>query len=175
MGGTVAQQLASSVALHATDKITSNAYAAQQRKDEEAKRYAALKDTQPDPYWDAFVSSGFSTITPIVEPLPASALTSESASSPQVSRLVRVEMWNLLIGEEKISVLEKAQLLGSSGLPPKNEWQRWKVATGALAGDKNKPITFLIPPELGRISSGKQAIVEIAETGELSIARYPVN
>ena len=175
MGGSIAQQVASSLALRAADKITSNAIDAQQRKNEEERRNIVLKDTVPDEYWGAFVTSGFSTISPVSEPLPVNMAAEDKTVAPQATRLVRVEIWNLLIGEEKRSVLEKARLLGTSDLPPQSEWKRWQVASGALEGEKNKPIIFLIPPEFGRISSGERAVVEMAKPGELNVARYPAN
>jgi hypothetical protein len=173
MGGSIAQQLASSLAIRAADKITSNAIEAQQRKNEEERRKVVLKGTAPDEYWGAFVTSRFSTISPVSEPLPANIAAENKTAAPQATRLVRVEIWNLLVGEEKHSVLEKARRLGTSDLPPQSEWKRWQVATGGLEGDKNKPITFLIPPEFGRISSGGRAVVEMAELGDLNVARYP--
>src|SRR3989344_658582 len=69
MGGPIAQQIASSILMRGADKIINNAYEAQQR---EAKRNRALEDTPPDPYYYAFITSGFKTITPTVEALPAS-------------------------------------------------------------------------------------------------------
>lgn len=172
MGGSIAQQLASSFALRAADKITSNAYEAQLLKNDETRRNIVLKDTKRDDYWHAFTRSGFSRVTPTVEPSPAQAAT-EPTAQIQVTRLVRVEMWNLLTGREKHAVLEKARLKGAE-LPPPSQWQRWQVAVGAAEGEKNA-ITFLIPPEFGRLISGDDAMVELAGTGELNIARYPAN
>ncbi|MDO9366715.1 MAG: hypothetical protein Q7T58_10360 [Methylotenera sp.] len=47
------------------------------------------------------------------------------------SKLVSVEVWNLLIGDEKQSVFEKAKLQGSTIIPPKEEWSQWQIAVGA--------------------------------------------
>ncbi len=196
VGGPIAQQIVSSLLMRGADKVINNAYEAQER---EAERNTALKDTPPDPYRHAFITSGFNTITPNVEALPASvnaidgtalmaseddttkptsASASDSANnnlaSVQVTRLVHVEIWNLVLGDEKNLLLEKARLLGVE-VPPKAEWRRWKVATGALVSAKNKPITFLIPPEFGRIGSGDRAVVEMVELDLLHVARYAVN
>ncbi|HLD10065.1 MAG TPA: hypothetical protein VJB68_08475, partial [Methylophilaceae bacterium] len=105
-------------------------------------------------------------------PTPASA--NSNLASAQVTRLVHVEIWNLIIGDEKNLLLEKARLLGAE-IPPKDEWRRWKVATGALVSDKNKQITFLIPPEFGRINSGDRAVVEMTELSQIHVARYAAN
>lgn len=188
MGGPIAQQIVSSIMMRGADKIINNAYKAQER---EAERHTALKDTPPDPYRYAFITSSFKTIAPTVEVLPSSASaidgtalitskdgtaspTNTNLASAQVTRLVHVEIWNLIIGDEKNLLLEKARLLGAE-VPPKDEWRRWKVATGALVADKNKPITFLIPPEFGRVGSGDRAVVEMTELSQIHVARYAVN
>ena len=90
------------------------------------------------------------------------------------NQLVRVELFNLLIGEEKNAIYEKARLLGATSLPQKREWQRWSVGTGLSQSDK-KVITFLIPPEFGKLPSGSIAMVELASPGELNVARYKGN
>ena len=114
------------------------------------------------------------------------------------NQLVRVELFNLLIGEEKNAVFENARMMGATSLPQKREWQNWGVATGAIQGvelvdvlqkgavqkeavqkeavQKNKKlITFLIPPEFGKMPSGTVAVVELANPGELNMARYKAN
>jgi len=216
IGGPIAQQLVSSLVTRSMDKIANNAYDAKQRDEKlKADRSRKLEDTQPDPYYFAFATSGFETISPVVEPLPASntsgtdkkigiatsikasnsepidqqnmdmsgldrgqqdkeqrkgIATSIKPPSLQATRLVRVEIWNLVVGDEKDQILEKARLLGEP-LPPKAEWRNWKVATGAAENDK-EPITFMIPPALGSIRSGDLAVVEITESDHLYMARY---
>lgn len=170
-----------------------------------AERSNVLKDTPPDPYYFAFATAGFENITPVIERIPTSSNTTPdkkigvatsiapnaASSNPNntitssisppvanpeaahVTRLVHVEIWNLVIGEEKNEILERARLLGEP-LPPKAEWASWKVATGAGENDK-KPITFLIPPDLGSINSGDHAVVEVTEADRLYVARYAAN
>jgi hypothetical protein len=177
VGGPIAQQLASSILMRAADQAVSNSIDNNLRAQEEAVRNRPLPDTIPDEYWAAFLTAGFTEIEPMVEPLPqqASEPVTQNKASSQVSRLVRVELWNVMLGEEKLSVLEKARLMGSTTLPPKDEWEKWKVATGTIAGSDERPLVFLIPPEFGRISSGQHAVVEMTGLGELHVARYPVN
>jgi len=86
-----------------------------------------------------------------------------------------VEVWNLLIGDEKRLVLERAYALGNAELPPKRDWEQVNVATGAIAGGEQQPVTFLVPPQLGKLRSGQLAIVELGQAGDLSIARYPAH
>jgi hypothetical protein len=210
LGGPIVQQLASSLLTRSMDRITNNAYEAKQRDEKlAAERSHVLKDTPPDPYYFAFATAGFETITPVIEPVPTTGSTtpdkkigvatsiasnaispnpnstitssiSQPAGNPgsvyssaHITRLVRVEIWNLVIGDEKNEILEKARLLGEP-LPPKTEWGNWKVATGAAENDK-KPITFLIPPDLGSINSGDRAVVEVTEADHLYVARYAAN
>ena len=92
----------------------------------------------------------------------------------QETKLVPVEIWSLLAGEEKQNVLEAARLRGSTEIPPKDEWRQWQIATGA-SHQSNQPITFLIPPEMGRMRSGAKAMVELSRSNELSVARYSLN
>jgi hypothetical protein len=176
IGGPIAQQLASSIIMRAADKAVSNSIESSMRAEEEAQRNMPMPDKLPDEYWAAFVTSGFSQVEPIAEPVPMKPATAaENPLSPKVSRLVRVEFWNLMLGEEKQSFLEKARLMGASTIPPKSEWAEWKVATGATVNDVNKPLVFLIPPGFGKVSSGQYAVVEMSGPGELHVARYPVN
>lgn len=194
MGGPIAQQIAQSIAMRGLDKTTSDAYDNYLLKQDEASRSLPLKDTEPDEYWASFVTSGFSTVETVKEPLPDyrqasiktqsspdqaaayEATTTELDGKTQAalvqSKLVRVELWNLLIGDEKRSILEKARLMGAEGVPPTTEWPHWQLATGAPVGDHHQPITFLIPPDFGRMKSGDYAVVEVAGAGELNVARY---
>ena len=179
MGGPIAQQLASSIIMRAADKAVSNSIENSLRAQEEAERQKPLPDKLPDEYWAAFLTAGFAEMAPIEEPLPQLAVQASPTPSTQVvteSRLVRVELWNVMLGDEKQSVLEKARLMGSTTLPPKTEWPRWKVAIGAIANhQQEKPLVFLIPPDFGKVSSGQHAVVEMTGLGELHVARYPVN
>lgn len=176
VGGSIAQQLASSFAMHAADRITAGAIEQYELNQQAAQRNAVLQDNAPDEYWGVFVTSGFSEVAPIIEPVPQDRVSPQTASiTAEANPLVRVEVWNLLIGEEKIRVLEKARLQGAPGLPPKHEWERWQVAAGALVGNPSQPLLFLIPPQLDRLVSGELAVVELAGPGELSYARYALN
>lgn len=173
LGGTVAQQIARSIATSAADKVVANAMDEQARKDLITKQNAPLKDTVPDKYWAAFVTSGFETVKPITMPLP-DAREEQPLQVSQSTPLVQVELFNLLIGEEKNKVLENARALGATALPDKSQWSHWQVATGIIEGNK-KLITFLIPPEFGKIPSGAKTLVEIVMPGELNVLRYASN
>lgn len=175
-GGTLAQQLARSIAVQGADKITSDAVDAQLRKDEEARNTVVLKDTVPDEYWIAFVNSGF---LPRQDTLPVETdkPQPQKTETPkiEISTLVRVELWSFLIGEERRQILDEARNMSITNMHPAKEWQDWRVATGAVKGEKNNVITFLIPPDFGKIHSGELALVELAGLGSLNIARYPTN
>ncbi|MES2500837.1 MAG: hypothetical protein V4570_09880 [Pseudomonadota bacterium] len=153
-----------------------------------------LIETPPDPYTLAFINARFEDVKIVSEPLPMEIAAVETPLAVlQSSQLVPVELFNLLIGEEKAAVYAKAQLLGATTLPKQREWKLWRVATGmiktnvtqsekvklASINDQNtggqRIITFLIPPEFGKLPSGSIALVEIASPGELNIARYKIN
>ena len=147
-----------------------------------AKQISPLQDTPPDPYKVAFVNAAFEEVKPVTEPLPEQLAEVETpVQVVQGNQLVRVELFNLLIGEEKNAVYENARMMGATSLPQKREWQSWGVGTGAIQmkaeKDKidKKIITFLIPPEFGKLPSGTVAVVELASPGELNVARYKAN
>lgn len=200
LGGTVAQQIARSIATSVADNAVASAMDVQevdaQDKFSRKPKNIVLKDTPPDPYLVAFASARFEELKPISEPLP-DTLTEDETIAPVVisSQLVRVELFNLLIGDEKAAVYTKAQLLGATLLPKPREWKLWQVATGKIKTEANHSkakhsevnqsdsalkqsqqlITFLIPPEFGKLPSGSVTLVEIANFGELNIARYKVH
>lgn len=219
LGGTIAQQIARSIATHVADKMTARAMDVDENDDYSQAQYtsaanistqnnalqrnalqgnatqntilannasghnqrqnSALQNTPVDPYKIAFVNAAFEPVQAIAEPLPAQTADIETPiQSAMSNQLVRVELFNLLIGDEKAAVYEKARILGSASLPKAREWDNWRVATGAVksadVADK-KLITFLIPPEFGKLPSGTIAVVELASTGELNIARYMAN
>lgn len=184
-GGTVAQQLVRSMMMQGADKITGNALEAKEKSDKLAAQKMPLKDTPPDPYQLALINSAFETVKPQVEPLPPQAAVEveEPIQIIQETKLVQVEVWSLLAGDEKLQILEKARLRGATIIPPKNEWQQWQVAIGGtdatMIGSKTahqmQEITFLVPPEIGKMRSGTKALVELSNVGEPNVARYTAN
>lgn len=178
------------------DKATAVALDAQERNNKVAAQQMPLKDTVPDDYKVAFLNSGFENVAIQVEPLPEAPLEDEKPmQTMQETKLVQVEIWNFLIGNEKQRILEQARIIqGAAAIPPEDEWQQWQIAIGGAenmqpntkqpsnnqARNKNnegkqQAITFLIPPEIGKMHSGAKALVELSSVGELSIARYTVN
>lgn len=145
---------------------------------------STLNATPADPYQAAMINMAFEQVKPVQE-------TSASQPSPlqveeietriaiiEGNQLVQVELFNLLIGDEKNAVFEHARMLGAINLPKQREWQHWGVGTGAFLQDgesAKKIITFLIPPEFGKLPSGSIAMVELASAGELNVARYKGN
>jgi len=185
LGGTIAQQIARSVFLHAADKVTASAMDASEAREKKALANRPLKDTPPDPYKIAFLTSKFENVPLEIEPLPAvNSAEDETAIQFMAStQLVEVEIWSVLIGDEKQQVLERERLKGSLMIPPKNEWSQWQVAVGQQANkgpsQDAAPIYFLVPPEFGKMRSGNKAIVEYAmpnaqKIESLSVARYAV-
>lgn len=179
-GGTVAQQLARSIFMHGAEKATAAAIDAHERRGKLATQYMVPNNKELDAYQLAFLRSGFNVIQPQVETLPQTAAQPEPAPQElQASKLVNVEVWGLLIGDEKQKLLEKARLQGSQLIPPKEQWPSWYLAIGASdemkASNQRESIIFLIPPDIGKMRSGAKALVELPGNGELSIARYTLN
>ena len=200
LGGSIAQQIVSSIVTRVADRAVANAMDVQDgpsnRKPDNSAynpyansiassnnnasvKKTVVQNTPPDPYQVAFVNAAFEPVKTTSEPLSDSRPEQAEEVETRVAitegnQLVRVELFNLLIGEEKNAVYEKARLLGATTLPKQREWQRWSVGTGLSQSDK-KVITFLIPPEFGKLPSGSIAMVELASPGELNVARYKGN
>ena len=144
-----------------------------------------IQVAQANPYNVAIANTAFEELKPvelkpIAEPLPIEIANTENQIEViQSSQLVAVELFNLLIGEEKNAVYEQARLMGCISLPSKRDWQYWSVATGIIKSSHHQPdkklITFLIPPEFGKLPSGAVTMVELASPGELNVARYKPN
>ncbi len=136
------------------------------------QRIAQLQETEHDEFSYMLATASFLPVKPIAEPLPTEEIEQEAKIEViQSNQLVRVELYNLLIGGEKNAVYEEARLVGATNLPQINAWKHWQVGVGAIEHSK-KMITFLIPPEFGKLPSGAITTVEIAGAGELNIARY---
>jgi len=182
LGGTIAQQIARSVFLQATDQVTANAIDASEAREKKAAQNRPLKDTPADPYKIAFLTSKFENVPLQVEPLPEVDPTEVETTIQIVesTQLLEVEIWSLLIGDEKQHLLERERLKGSLMIPPKTEWEQWHLAVGQVANsNRTAPIYFLVPPEFGKMRSGSKAIVEYSTTStskaeSLSVARYAV-
>ena len=160
---------------NALQKTALQGPASQNAASQTAYKNIQLQNTAPDPYKVAFVNAAFEEVKPIAELLPVQLAEVETPIQVvEGNQLVRVELFNLLIGEEKNALYENARMMGATSLPQKREWQSWGVGTGAIQKDK-KVITFLIPPEFGKLPSGTVAVVELASPGELNVARYRAN
>jgi len=171
-GGSIAQQLVSSLLLKGADKATAIALDVESPKPQPAMQKTSYQALAADRYSIAFLNSGFAPLAIQVEPLPKPAVAEDMArENLEVTKLVQVEVWNLLVGTEKQQVFEKATRLGMPGIPAEADWRQWRVAIGASAHDK-QTITFLIPPEMTRVHSGAKTWVELATAGELNVARY---
>lgn len=162
------------------NKAQANQTTAKQNLENYQLAQRSIQQAQADPYKIAIANTAFEEAKPIAEPLPQVVAEIENVVEViQSNQLVRVELFNLLIGDEKNAVYEQARLMGSTSLPKKREWALWRVATGAIQGSSTesskKPITFLIPPEIGKLPSGAVTMVELASPGELNVARYKAN
>lgn len=179
LGGTVAQQIARTIATSVADTAVGSAVEAEEKRAlaQQPNINPLLHNPTPDPYRNAMLNMEFTPVKAISEPLPE--YPAEPEETPIVilktNPLVQVELFNLLIGDEKLAVLEKARLRGSLNIPDQSEWSNWQVATGKIQSPHqsgSEMIMFLLPPEFGKLPSGSIATVELATSGDMSIARY---
>ncbi len=162
--------------MHAADQITASALESNELGTGTNRQNALLANRAPDPYWADFVTAGFTPVMPQVEALPEQpAAPAKTAAEITATPLLRVEIWNLLVGEEKRAFLEAAQRHDAASLPPRSEWPQWQVAAGGMLNKAAKPVTVLIPPGFGRVASGERAVVELVAPGGLYYARYALN
>ena len=164
-------QIVRSIATKVADNAIANAMDVQDGPSNRKQDNGPRKDTVPDDTWMMMATAGFQPVDPNAQALPEAPPEEPPTQVFQSNHLVRVQLFNLLIGAEKDAVYEKARLVGALNLPDKREWSRWHVAMGMTEKDK-KMITFLIPPEFGKLPSGTLAMVELAGPGDLNIARY---
>ena len=175
--GPLAQQLASSIATRVADKVVGDMVDEKLRQEREPPRIT-LMNMEPDAYVGKFLTMQFPEPEPVlatIQPLPEYVEIENGNATIPSNRLVSVEVINLVLGQEKLDVLERSLQHGSSILPALPEWHDWQLASGALQGHANTQLYFLIPPDFGKVRSGDLAIVEIANVGGLHIARHRAN
>lgn len=172
LGGTVAQQIARSIATSIADKTIASAMDVNEEAKSRPQQNTTLQDREPSELSLVLMTSRFES-HPNHEQVAMNDSADEPVQISQVSPLVRVQLFNFIIGDERKSIIENASSIGALKLPDQREWERWFVASGIIE-DSNEPIIFLIPPDIGKLASGAIAIVELANAGNLSIARYTV-
>jgi len=172
MGGSIGQQMARSLLMQGADKVTGLAVEANERV-ANTPHSIQLSDPNYEPYWASFVRLQLPDPQPqpIIEPLPVQRQSPAQLQAIS-SRLVTVEVWNLVVGEEKQALLQRSLNHGSSILPSPADWSSWQVAEGVMQSQANQTIYFLLPPDFGRVRTGDKAVIEIAEMGGLHIARH---
>lgn len=174
LGGSIAQQIASSIATHAADKAVASALDVDEQVAPQPQQAKLPQYTEPSDYWVALATGGF---RPAGTTDPSAGKSAQDANKQtpiaiiQTNVLAQVQLFNLLIGAEKNAVFDKAQQFGALNLPPKNEWPRWQVGMGKTVPDQ-RTVIFLIPPEFGKLTSGSKAVVELANPGDLNMLRY---
>lgn len=170
LGGSIVQQIASSIMTRAAD----NAMAVALDVHEDSlprRRNGTLKDRGPNALSAALATSSFRTASANYKAPPPSQQEETTVEILHGTSLVRVEVFNLIIGDEKTTVFENARAIGALNLPDQREWPAWQVATG-MVENRQQLIIFLIPPKFGKLPSGSLTVVELANPGNLNIARY---
>jgi hypothetical protein len=177
-GGTVAQQLVRSIATSVADKAIANAMDVNEDAQQKSRRHVAFTSRQSDDMSYALKNMRFKQAplknSPVNTQADNTALSLPPPKKAQIikeSALVRVKVLNLIIGQEKNSLYEKARRIGALNLPSQQAWTNGHIAFGIIENTEN-PITVVIPAELGKPTSGSIIIVELANVGDLNIARY---
>jgi hypothetical protein len=168
LGGTVAQQIARSIATSIADKTVANAMDVNDNIEPIPNRSVTLQNRAPSELSLALMTTSFRSNH---EQAPTQQTIEKPIHILKASTLVRVKLYNLIIGDERKAIYEQAHTIGTLNLPSQQEWAKWFVAAG-IREDNQKQIIYLIPPQLGKLTSGSYTIVEIANTGDLNIARY---
>lgn len=172
LGGTVAQQIARSIATSIADKTIASAMDVNEEAKSGPQQNTTLQDRAPSELSMVLMTSRFRSL-PNHEQVAINEPADESMQISQVSPLVRVQLFNFIIGDERKSIIDNANSDSALNSSYQQNWEHWIVASG-IVEDSNEPIIFLIPPEIGKLASGSIAIVELANRGNVSIARYAV-
>jgi hypothetical protein len=171
MGGSIARQVASSIAMQIADRAVGHALDKPEVV-EPGQTNRLLMRSGLDPYQEAFLKAQFVT-TPAIPPEPPQPQKPDPAETavPITTPLATVEVWGLVIGEEKRTMLENMRDLGIAAVPPEHAWEQWQLAEGGMSELSDRPLLILVPPELGKMRSGDFAVVELGMNNGFYIAR----
>jgi hypothetical protein len=171
MGGSIARQVASSIAMQIADRAVGHALDKPEVV-EPGQTNRLLMRSGLDPYQEAFLKAQFVT-TPAIPPEPPQPQKPDPAETavPITTPLATVEVWGLVIGEEKRTMLENMRDLGIAAVPPEHAWEQWQLAEGGMSELSDRPLLILVPPELGKMRSGDFAVVELGMNNGFYVAR----
>lgn len=173
LGGTIAQQIARSIATSVADNAIANAMDVNEDTPAQPKQSIALANRRPSDLALAISRTSFKKAE------TQSHNNAEEANEKKLlmiksSALVHVKVFNIVIGKEKNTYFERARIVGALNLSQPEEWHLWHVASGEII-ENETPITFIVPPTLGKPVSGSTTIVELSNIGDINIARYHDN
>lgn len=172
MGGSIARQMASSMAMQIADRAVGHALD-KPAVAEQGQTNRLLMRSGLDPYQEAFLKAQFVT-TPALPPEPPQPPQKPDPAEtavPITTPLATVEVWGLVIGEEKRTMLENMRDLGIAAVPPEHAWEQWQLAEGGMSELSDRPLLILVPPELGKMRSGDYAVVELGMNNGFYVAR----
>jgi hypothetical protein len=172
-GGTLAQQLVRSIATSVADNAVANAMDVNEQVKPKPRQNLELTNRPPSDLALAISRTSFKKAEPQLRETTIQ-LNEKKLQIIKSSALVSVKVFNIIIGQEKNSLLERARMAGAFNVPTQEEWHQWHIATGEIINSKT-PITFIVPPNLGKPVSGSTTVVELANIGDINIARYHDN
>jgi hypothetical protein len=188
MGGTIVQQLASSAAMQAADAMVEKIDPSPTSTNRQGNdllgsggrditqeilfdgkvTFPDLPQPTPrDPLAGLLPAPEIAEQPPEPPPPPAISTTAEAATTP----LATVEIWGLVVGNEKEAMLKNLSQLGIGMLPPRNVWDQWQLVEGGIPQADRRPLLILVPPELGKLRSGDKAVIETSSANGIYLAR----
>ncbi|MDR2874570.1 MAG: hypothetical protein LBV44_01390 [Methylobacillus sp.] len=109
------------------------------------------------------------TAEPELDSVEVAPRTPAPNAEPKVSKLVMMEIWGIVLGDEKHSTFETIRQLNILPLPPESQWDQWQLAEGGMPGTE-RPMLILIAPAIGKIRSGDRAVVEVGSVNGIYVA-----
>jgi hypothetical protein len=170
LGGSIAQQIARSIATSIADKTIANSMDVNESDGPVQRKSTTLANRPPSDLSLALMYTSFREAPTQTEDTIAQEIE-KPMEMIKTNPLVRAKVFNIIIGQEREMVLDNARKIGALNLPEHQPEENWYVVMGEIENNKT-PITFVVAHSLGKPISGSIVIVELANIGELNIARY---
>jgi len=170
LGGSIAQQIARSIATSIADKTIANSMDVNESDGPVQRKSTTLANRPPNDLALALMYTSFREAPTQTEGAVVQAIE-KPIEMIKTNPLVRAKVFNIILGQEREMVLVNAKSIGALNVPNQQLEEDWYVVMGEVENSKT-PITFIVAHSLGKPISGSIAIVELANLGNLNIARY---
>ncbi len=170
LGGSIAQQIARSIATSIADKTIANSMGVNESDEQVQRKSTTLSNRPPSDLSLALMYTSFREAPTQTEDTIAQEIE-KPMEMIKTNPLVRAKVFNIILGQEREVLLDKARRIDALNVPDQEVEADWHVVMGEIENNKT-PITFVVSPRLGKPICGSIAIVELANAGDLNIARY---